>query len=532
MKKSLIFLITFLLLLTMFALTSCGDEEKIEKFNFKLNENGNEYNVEIGFTAITEDENLVIPDTYNDLPVTAIVYQLSSSPNEKYKYSSADKDHVISLTIPDSIKTIDSQAFVGCKNLKEVIIGENSNLTNPGSFKNCSSLESITLPEGVKTLPNISGCSSLESINVPTSVTYIGKDLFNDCPKLSAVHIKDLSKWCEIIFGNGDAVTNPLNVAKNLYLNGELVRNLVIPEGVTKISAFSFYGAAIESLTIPESVTEIGRAAFYNCSGITELSIPSSVTKIDAFAFAMCTGFTNIVVPSNVEILGNYVFLGCENLQSITIPFVGSRKLTEDINSTATGVKFSSIFGTSDDIPASLKTVTVTGNLIPSYSFASCRTIENIILSETVSYIGSHAFYTCSGLKEITIPGSIEKIGYSAFESCTNLKNVTIQDGVLEIASSAFEGCSSLTNITLANTITKIGSHAFDSCRSLEKIVIPISVVEIEYMAFVKVDKLTIYAEAKSNPSGWETPQYVAPGITSGHSWNYDDRPVVWDYNE
>jgi hypothetical protein len=115
-------------------------------------------------------------------------------------------------------------------------------------------------------------CSSLTSITIPESVTSIGYGAFDYCYKLTSVYIKDIASWCNIKFG-GNSTSNPLYYAKNLYLNGEIVTELTIPEGVTSIRDRAFYNFnGITTITIPESVTSIGNYAIESIPMINLLS--------------------------------------------------------------------------------------------------------------------------------------------------------------------------------------------------------------------------------------------------------------------
>ncbi len=110
-------------------------------------------------------------------------------------------------------------------------------------------------------------CSSLTSVTIPDSVTEIGYDAFYKCTSLTSVHITDIAAWCGISFSNYDA--NPLYHAHNLYLNGKLVTDLVIPDSVTSIGGSAFSGCtSLTSITIPDSVTSIGGSAFRNCTSL------------------------------------------------------------------------------------------------------------------------------------------------------------------------------------------------------------------------------------------------------------------------
>ena len=133
------------------------------------------------------------------------------------------------------------------------------------------------------------------------------------------VPITDLEKWMGISFGNEFA--NPMRYAKNLYLDGELLEELTIPEGITKIGDYVFAGFTNQiSITIPSSVTSIGKGAFYDCKGLTSITIPDSVTSIGDYAFSGCTGLTSIVIPDSVTSIGTEAFYYCKGLTSIVIP--------------------------------------------------------------------------------------------------------------------------------------------------------------------------------------------------------------------
>ena len=160
------------------------------------------------------------------------------------------------------------------------------------------------------------GCSGLASIEIPDSVTSIGSYAFYSCSGLKEVHITDLAAWCKISFSS--SYSNPLYYAHNLYLNGTKVENLVIPDSITKIGNYVFYGCGgLTSVTIPSSVTSIGAGVFSGCSGLTSVTIPNSVTSIGTSMFSDCSGLTSVVIPNSVTSIGNYAFNGCNSLGTI-----------------------------------------------------------------------------------------------------------------------------------------------------------------------------------------------------------------------
>ena len=160
-------------------------------------------------------------------------------------------------------------------------------------------------------------CSGLTSVTIPESITEIGMGVFYGCSGLAKVEISDIAAWCNIEFGNDYA--NPLFYAHNLYLNGEPLTNLEIPESVTKIGDYAFRSCrGLTSVTIPESVTEIGNYAFESCSGLTSVTIPESVTSIGIGAFFNCSGLTSVTIPESVTEIGDWAFKDCTELMSFT----------------------------------------------------------------------------------------------------------------------------------------------------------------------------------------------------------------------
>ena len=176
------------------------------------------------------------------------------------------------------------------------------------------------------------------------------------------------------------------------------------------------------------------------------MTIPDSVTSIGGSAFEDCTGLTSVTIGNSVESIGGSAFSGCGSLESITIPFVGAEagKTDQDtyqypfgyIFGTSsytggTGIKqyyygYSTSRTTSDTyyIPASLRSVTVTGGNILYGAFYGCSMLTSVTIGDGAESIGNSAFYKCTGLTSVTIGNSVESIGGSAFRDCTGLKEV------------------------------------------------------------------------------------------------------------
>ena len=181
------------------------------------------------------------------------------------------------------------------------------------------SVESVVIENGVTSIGDDTfyNCDNLRNITIPDSVTNIGDDAFYGCYDLQKVYIKNLEVWYSIHFESSKS--NPLSNGAYLYLDGALVRELVIPDGTVNVgNAFEGCGS-LTSVIIPDSVRIIGDSAFRYCDNLASIKIGNGVTSIGAYAFQGCCNLSNIVIPANVTSIGEWAFEGCESLRSVTI---------------------------------------------------------------------------------------------------------------------------------------------------------------------------------------------------------------------
>ena len=437
-----------------------------------------------------------------DFEVGGVYYNITSEVNKTvavtYKgTSSYSSSYPSSVVIPETV----------------VYNDVTYNVTSIGSqaFRNCSKLTSIEIPNTISSIESsaFENCNKLTSIEIPSSVTSFGYNAFSGCSALNEVHISDLAAWCGINYGGNYG--NPLACAHNLYLNGELVTELVIPEGVTKLYRYAFYGCtSITSVTIPSSVTSFDYDAFSGCVNISSISVAQGNAKFDSRNNCnaiietqinkLLFGCKNTVIPEGITSIGDYAFRGCTGLTGIEIP------------SSVTSIQGSAFYNCSSLNQVHISDLAAWCNIAFGWGanplesahnlYMNGELVTELVIPEGVTNIRSYAFSGCTGLTSIEIPNSVTSIEYNAFSGCTGLTSIEIPNSVTSIGSYAFDGCSCLASVTIPEGVTRIENGVFRGCRGLTSIEIPNSVTSIGYNAFSGCTGLrTVTSNANVAPS-------------------------------
>lgn len=236
-----------------------------------------------------------------------------------------------------------------------LVMEEGAHTFDEWAFSGCVKLTGVVIPNGVSLIEQkaFAGCLNLKHMFIPGSVDRFCHDIFSTVDreyqgKLTNVYIEDIAAWCGMSFGMD---SNPLQFAQNLYVNGELVTDLVIPEGITEISDGAFKKcAAIKSVKLPESIKKIGLSAFYGCKELETVTFADNVniSTLGENAFNNCDNMvynvydnacyigsetnpylilvkavnqdiTSCEIHSDTEFIGYAAFVGCDNLETVSL---------------------------------------------------------------------------------------------------------------------------------------------------------------------------------------------------------------------
>lgn len=196
------------------------------------------------------------------------------------------------------------------------------------AFRGKKNIESVYIPYGITSVGGAAfRGSSIKKLTLPNSITLFYDSSFAELSALEELHISDLVWWCTRNWrvDTGMLNVNPsiLNNNTKLYLNGELIVDLVIPEGVTEIMSYSFANVQhIRCVTFPSSLEYIYSRAFDDCGLTSAVRIPESVRWIYDYAFAGST-LTGVIFernnPDDELFLEWGVFLSCPNLKDVAL---------------------------------------------------------------------------------------------------------------------------------------------------------------------------------------------------------------------
>lgn len=512
----------------------------------------------------TLPDSLVIPSTYNGLPVVSIGNSafygirvktvIISEGIREIGNSAFNGSSLQTLLFPSTLTTINFMAFDGCNQLSEINLPENLTSIGAKAFDGCTNIVDLTIPSKVQRIDSYAfyECTKLTSVKLPASVGYIGTGAFSGSYCLASLTVdannntyhsvdnciintesKVLVTGCKNSIIPVDGSVTEIGA---YAFSGELLSNINLPNTITKISECAFYRNYFESVTLPEGLVEIGYSAFLSNEYLKEINLPSTLEKIAGDAFQYCTSLESVNIPEKVTDFSASTFMECTGLIRLTVD-ANNPVFHSDGNCIIETASKTLVLGCKTSVIPDDGSVEVIG----PYAFFHCE-LGYVTLPDCIKQIGTDAF-AVSSLTGITFSKDLTIIDVSAFNACDNLTRIELPRGLIAIYRGAFSGCMNLEEVVLPSTLKVYDIEVFEDCRSLkslvftsglksinnktckncivlESVIIPKTVTVIEFQAFYGCTNLK-EINFTGTVAEWEAIQ------KDGETWNWDTGDYV-----
>ena len=360
------------------------------------------------------------------------------------KYSGTGS-HVV---VPDEVTVIGWNAFAQNNSIVEVTIPASVKTIQSGAFSSCDKLEKVYFEgNGLESLADtcFEKCPVLAEVHLPDSVKSIPAKIFRECPALTRT-VGNFTIAADVLLS---------------YSSDDRETRLRIPDGVRFISGAIFGDTwsrtnrnldDIIAIQIPEGVIHIGSNAFAKLKSLKKITFPASLRSLGSGALYFLDSITSVDLSHTaVEVLESGMFTCDHKLQEVLLP--NNLKCLED------GVFNSCSSLKHIQLPASLEEFTSRESLNDG-AFQNSGIVE-IDIPEGIKVVPDEMFMGCEHLKTIKLPQSLEKIGKYAFMGCTSLTEIVIPDAVCEIGEDAFRHCSALCRPTLSDKMKSQENEEF-----------------------------------------------------------------------
>ena len=443
-------------------------------------------------TAITVPEGVtkIAPYAFSQCTALTDIY-LPESLEKIGNYAFAGCTGLTRVELPAQVKTIEWNAYERCTSLMEIRLPDGLETLNAYAFSGCTGLRNIDLPDNIKTMGYrvFQNCTSLETANYPKNWTntpggngagsWEQGGIFYGCSSMKSITIPE-------------GITNVVPYA---FQDCAYIKQVELPDSLISVGEYAFAGCSgLTEIKLPASVRTIGWNAYEWCSGATRITLPEGLKTICAYAFGGCTEVKSLELPDSIETMGFQVFRNCTKLTEVNYP----RNWTNTPSGNGAGSwENGEIFYNCSSLRTLIIPEGVTE--IPPYAFRNCTYLRTVVLPSTLQVINKYAFYNCIGMPAITFNNRLETIGSYAFFGCDGFISLTLSESIQAIEENSFAECGNLVNVSLAgNNLKTIANEAFRTCPSLFKIDIPSSTEAISKSSFKDSKEVVIYCRKNS----------------------------------
>lgn len=388
--------------------------------------------------------------------------------------------------------------------IESVIINEGVTAVGACAFQNCTAVTLVELPDSLEYMGSnaFENCDSLKSMELPVGIKTINDFVFDSC-RIESLYFKgSINDWLKIELPSWRF----LECVDSLYISGELVENLVIPDGVTSIPNYAFKGyGKLKTIVIPATVTTIGDEAF-NCENLVYAEFLGDAPSIGADAFYIDRNNENGFVIYYHENTHGWSSPLWDVYYAACVEEFSDYSALDDDNRNSQGVLFT--------LNESAKTAVVgdgSNNSNNSGYYGAQRgavIIPDTVVKDGSIYrvigIGPYAFSENRHVTSVTIGSGVTSILPTAFVGCPELKSITVSegneyycsiDGVLYDVGAlylyVYPGGKADESFTVPETVQTIGSYAFYDNEHIRTLTVGRNVTAIYNQAFCGLTNLT-----------------------------------------
>lgn len=349
-------------------------------------------------------------------------------------------DELEYISIPDSVQTMNNETFKGCKNLKSLAIGTGLKAIPKHCAEGCTNLKYLFL-YGSRSIEEFAfrNCSSLQTITIPNTVETIKQNAFENCHSVF-----------NLTFGKGLT-----SVGSRAFANMPLLDTINYLGSVNYVDSSAFDGCSTSTSGVDVILNDDVEVA--NVDGVRNIEVNSISIGKKFREFANVPNIPALkeyAVPYGNE-NGYTAYKGCLYKNNVltnapqAMDSVDIKQGTKSIGEYA----FRYSKANTVRIPDGVKTV-------ENYAFYKAQSLKSVRFPSTVESIGNSAFEECIKLKTVSIPFPCKSIGDRAFKNCKLLASVLLPEGLVTVGDDCFNGCVAMESIVFPQSVVSIGGGA------------------------------------------------------------------------